>query len=223
MYFEEPASLSPVPRLKLCCHVCGATTALPDEVGQSLLAIRAQVLERTAAPLAQPRRSWHFLREPDTSKSTKSLYVGVHHTLVADAIRLAMLAPRHVMLHAWIALDKDEKTALSRARESSGRYQRVDWMVFRVDFTAVGIGHYIATNMLTTCDMVAWRFHGEMPMPMSMNAVGELLASIECCEGWEDLQRECFERVDRTSAQYLNCVYFAERGFSERLKEYYWS
>ena len=39
--------------------------------------------------------------------------------------------------------------------------------------------------------------HGEMPVPVSMNAAGELLASIECCEGWEDLQRVCSERVDR--------------------------
>ena len=70
-------------------------------------------------------------------------------------------------------------------------------MLVRIDFTAVGFGHYIATNMLTTCDMNAWRFHGEMPVPVSMNAAGELLASIECCEGWEDLQRVCSERFDR--------------------------
>ena len=197
VYLEEPTSLSPVPRMELCCHVCGATTTLPDEVEKHLLAIRAQVLQRKAAPLAQPREGWPFPCEPDTSLSTKSLYVGVHHTLVADALRLALLAPRHVMLHAWIALDKDPKTALSRARATSRQDSRVDWMLFRADFTAVGIGHYIATNMLTTCDMNAWRFHGEMPMPVSMNAAGEPLASIECCEGWEDLQRGCSERVDR--------------------------
>ena len=69
-------------------------------------------------------------------------------------------------------------------------------MLLRIDFSALGMGHYIATDMLTTCDMKAWRFYWEIPMSVSLNAAGEQLASAEICDAWEEQQRLYSRRID---------------------------
>ena len=46
----------------------------------------------------------------------------------------------------------------------------------RVDFSALGFGHYFLRNVLSTRDNRAWRFQGELGMPRAVSTDGALLA-----------------------------------------------
>ena len=54
-------------------------------------------------------------------------------------------------------------------------------MLLRIVFSALGFGHYTATDVLATRNGKAWRFHGEMPVPLAVNTDGENLATIDLC------------------------------------------
>ncbi len=50
-------------------------------------------------------------------------------------------------------------------------------VLLRVEFSALGFGHYVLSNVLSTGDWKKWRFNGELPVPRAVNTEGQTLAT----------------------------------------------
>ena len=129
---------------------------------------------------------------PDTSTTAKSLYVAVPRTILPDVMNNAVLAPRHAMAsdtqRTWIPLNTSPSDALERARWEFNPLVRsqtqfyVAFILLRIDFSALGFGHYCATDVLIEEFPLpvgeGWRFHGEMQVPFEENTDGQILLQL---------------------------------------------
>ena len=115
----------------------------------------------------------------DISTPTKLLYVAVHCTLLPDIMDSSVLAPRHVMAcdkhRAWIPLNTDPSEALVRASWGAEENclavvnPKVDSNLLRIEFPALGFGHYYLTNVLTK------------RTAFELNTTGQSLATVQLC------------------------------------------
>ena len=125
----------------------------------------------------------------DTSTSTLSVYVGLHCAIVPVVMNSGVLKPSHVMVckeeRCWIPMHSDLRKALERAKWGAEELgltvdnPKEDLMLLRVDFSALGFGHYFLRSVLSTRDKRAWRFQGELGMPRAVSNRGELLATAD--------------------------------------------
>ena len=124
----------------------------------------------------------------DTSTSTMCLYTCLSATALVEAEKGMRLTPRLYMVpdetRWWIPLHNSYEEALQRAilgaEERSEKIldPKSEFRILRVEFTALGFGHYSMRGMLTTYDHRSWRFRGEIPFVVR-SATGELLVSID--------------------------------------------
>ena len=117
---------------------------------------------------------------------TLSVYVGLHVALVPVVMDSGVLSPGHVMVsekgRSWIPMLADPQKALERAKWGAEELgltvanPKKDLMLLRVDFSALGFGHYFLRNVLSTRGNGAWRFQGELVVPRAVSIDGALLA-----------------------------------------------
>ena len=103
--------------------------------------------------------------------SKKSLYVAVHHEILTDVMRNCVLAPPHVMAcnesRYWIPLHEDPSAAFVRARWGAEEIAKPvqnpkhDLMLLRTELSAIGFGHYCATEVLRPSGGDAGSMSGE--------------------------------------------------------------
>ena len=82
----------------------------------------------------------------------------------------------------WVPLFKDSTKAVERGswmlEEMDIVFRsKADLALLRVEFTALGFGHYHLSGMLTSRDWHHWRFHGPIPWEVR-DLAGNLLAKI---------------------------------------------
>ena len=53
---------------------------------------------------------------------------------------------------------------------------RQEFVLLRVELSALGFRHYFLSNVFSTRNGNAWRFHGELPVPTAVDTTGEMLA-----------------------------------------------
>ena len=131
----------------------------------------------------------------DTEGSTLTVYVGMPKSAVEEVLMQKKLLASQVMAvssdRVWIPMHKDPMKALERAtwgaEETMGKgaitNPKIDLLLVRVQFTALGVGHYILQDRLTTGDWKKWRFHEELRVNQDVkNTTGQLLYTASCHE-----------------------------------------
>jgi hypothetical protein len=125
----------------------------------------------------------------DTSASTLSLYTALPRSSLQQAEQASELSPHLFMqvsgTRAWIPFHVDPKESFERGtwgateRGEDGFNPKGDLVILRIDFTALGFGHYHLTDTLTTRSSKwrQWRFHGTLPLP-AKSTDGQLLACV---------------------------------------------
>ena len=125
----------------------------------------------------------------NTSTSTLSVFVGIHASMLPDVQKSGVLSPRHVMHaaegRAWIPMNTHLKCAVDWAIWSceemsmTVNHPKNDLFVIKVEFSALGFGHYFLREVLSTRNSWgAWRFHGDLPVPQVQNTDGQILATV---------------------------------------------
>ena len=125
----------------------------------------------------------------NTSTSTLSVFVGTHASRVLDVHQSGVLSPRHVMHpaegRAWIPMHTNLKYAADWAmwsceeKRMTVNHPKNDLFVIKVEFSALGFGHYFLREMLSARNSwSAWRFHGDLPVPEVQNIDGLILATV---------------------------------------------
>ena len=123
----------------------------------------------------------------DTSASGLLLFGAFPRAMLADVTCDFSLEPKHVMLasesRAWVPLYTKSEAAVDRVpwmcRELGIPFNgSADVLVVKVEFTALGFGHYHLRDMLTTRDWKHWRFHGPL-QSVGCNQDGQVLHRID--------------------------------------------
>ena len=109
----------------------------------------------------------------DTNNSTLQAYVGIHKDELNQILRDGMVRPCNVMKESaersCVVLDTTilaaENRALRHGFEELGKEQqdKRHLVLIAFEFTALGVGHYMLDNKLTTTDWKHFRFHGDLP------------------------------------------------------------
>ena len=113
----------------------------------------------------------------DTSSSKLSVFVCFSVSALAEAEQEAVLKPSLFMNpegnREWIPLNVSFEAAHQRAlwgaeeRNETNLHPKDSFRFLRIEFTALGFGHYYLNEMLTTRDYKSWRFHGELPFSVA--------------------------------------------------------
>ena len=129
----------------------------------------------------------------DTSTSTMCLYTCLSATALVEAEKGMRLTRSLGMVpddkRRWIPLHHSSEQATQRAiwRAIWGANKRgenfldpkKEIRILKVEFTALGFGHYHMRNILTLSPLGdSWRFRGEIPFTVK-NTKGDLLLSIK--------------------------------------------
>ena len=112
-------------------------------------------------------------RSVDTSTSVLKLYVGVHKDQLGQVLADNCVRACNVMAESggrsWVPLHATVQAAAHRALvwgfpEMGKESDKSQLALFCFEFTAMGVGHVMLTNELTTSDWKHFRFHGNLPL-----------------------------------------------------------
>ena len=112
-------------------------------------------------------------RSVDTSTSVLELYVGVHKDQLGQILAYNCIRACNVMAESedrsWVPLFANVQRAAHRTiawgfPEMGKESDKSQLVLFCFEFTAMGVGHFMLTNELTTRDWKHFRFHGDLPL-----------------------------------------------------------
>ena len=122
----------------------------------------------------------------DTTTSTLTLYLGLHKDELAKVRANGMVRPCNIMNErehcSWLVLHTTGEGAARRAAwgfEELGKEPDASQLLgLCFKFTALGVGHYMMQNTLTTKDWHHFRFYGDLPL-LSHAMNGEPLVRVQ--------------------------------------------
>ena len=125
----------------------------------------------------------------DTSATELTLFLAVHTTQLEMVRTTEQIRPSNVMLETnprgWLPLVFEAAEAADRCVwgcEELGlpvTNRKTDLVLFKVQFTALGYGHFSRYGTLTDRDWKNFRFHGPIPLEGYVSETGSPLLVVD--------------------------------------------